>query len=1400
MNKIYYVAKVASLLLLLALTNQIIAQTQQSNWYIYQPSNFGKNVTFSQTSSSIGTNFPWPKYQNMNIDNYVSSNSAVDKNGNIVFYVINTVGKLLIYDKTNTLIYSENPWSGKYINEIPIIKRGNCGYYDIVIGDKILVYNQTLNIIDTWNAAYQWYSNSYGESNLTYLNLGSGSIELQGYCYAVRNKSNGEYYNLYTLSGNHKSGGTNGKAINLISRKVNYKTNSVVIESKVELGNVQNPNSNETFSWYLSEMEVSPDGSKLAFADDNTIYVYSLNTDGSIGSKYYEYMYNYQVTMARIGGLEFSADNKYLTFSICNSGTNSKVGIIDFYDNSSVLIYNSGEYVNSQIELGRDGNLYLSSTNYMAKININSNDISTSTITNKLALTNPINIGYIDNDNNFGIRTLPDQIDGFDNSLGYTAIENFNTTSNGVWDKYTNPITNNSPYPNNYNGPVKILKSLVINHDITINGLTFEFADNAKLIITNGAKLTLNGCTLKGLECSQMWNGISIINNEGPNYSQLIMNKDANYNVSEIRDAFIGIKAVGNKVKLDVQYSNFSFNEYDIFASNIRDYLIFNIKNCNFDGGGVLRNQINHGSKYGWNDNLQHSVAAITFENCFNPTNNLNLSGFFVGSDQSFIAASGRSRIGYYQYGVISTNSQVILNGVKIESAKQFCVLAKGSPTQAGNLNISNCHFYRSNAGLDISNRVHTLIQTSTFESIENSFAVNWYNNADMKLTVGKEDDVDFAYANTFKDCKLAAINLYNNTSKLTKFGQQVDNTNKDGTQITIAHNNFTNQPYALSVSAQEAINNGRFSLGKSNYQYTKIIGNKMSTGRGIDITNIYGENIIDKAPKNIKKSYTINTTAINHQVSGNTVYNQPNNTNGTTFYGIRATQGGRMNVWDDSVYTLLNRDWRNSAIIQQDAPGNCVTGNICKGGSGLYGIGNMFNSNYYCNYFNYCETGLKLSRHIIRNINEFHGTPGSGVNNDSRHNYFKGTPDYSYDMWLDLSDAEFSRNKWVYLNNSNVKQPTLSDNSKKKLLRLPATYSDCMPYENQVINEPEEAVTINVDFSEDELTNWRLQYLKEQLYRGEELNEGTENADIVSQLNIEYDLQQNNMQSALTKLTIWQPSNDIGADFKSVYQIYANAVLRDTASIYQLFGDTSIVITERDSVLLTTSEIETLTDIAEKNPSSQSPAAVTARVILYNKLKMEFWDEVTKPRFNISGYAGNNCLDTLFGIEVYLEDFNQNRVNYTVFTDEDGVFVFDGDSLAKLIEDYNQQFRLVAVLQDFNRTTNYHSVNDLIYNSHHYLGCSLEKTGKPIKTAVNEVNGVRYEIYPIPANASIHLVYPANATKLAIYNHLGVRIKELPITSDLNTQGFADGIYFLSMVDGSGKTLYSEKVLIQHD
>ena len=1413
MNKIYYVAKVAILLLLLALTNQIIAQTQQSNWYIYQPSNFGKNVTFSQTSSGIGTNFPWPKYQNQNITNYISSNSAVDKNGNLVFYVINTVNKFLVYDKTNTLIYSSND-GGKYINEIPIIKRGSCGLYDIIIGAKILVYNEKYNSIDTDYDSYTFSSDDNGNSSeLSGINLGDGSLTLKGFNYCALNNGNGEFYYLYSISFNGRSGGLEGANIKLVQRKLNYKTKVVTLESTLDLGSLLHQSDIATFSLFLSEMEVSPDGSKLAFADNSRVLIYNLNSNGTIGSKYHEYNYNNPITTARIAGLEFSADSKYLSFTKFNTNSNEAVGLIDLTEKSTALISSSSSYAKSQIELGRDGNLYLSNASYIAKININSNSLSSSTISNVFLVSNPLNIGYTDNENNYGMRTLPDQIDGFNNSLGSLAIDNYNTVSDGVWDKYNNPITNNTPYLTNYNGAIRISKSLVIKHDITITGLTFEFADYAKLIITNGAKLTLNGCILKGEECGAMWNGISIINDDGYyGTSQLIMNKDANYNASEIHDAFIGIKAIGKYVNLFIQYTNFSANENDIYASSLQgsndvnpDNKLFYIKNCNFYGGSVLRNQAGHGTNFGWADKLMHSVTAITFDNCQSLNQDINYGGFYVGADNAYLTASGRCYISGYKVGIVSTNSQVVLEGVKIDNAKQFCVLAKGSPSQVGNLNIVNCYFYQSNAGLDISNRVHTFIQKSTFESIRNNFALNWYNNPDMKLIVGKGNDVNYDYANTFKDCGLAAINIYNNTSKLAKFGyQEDDKSTKDGTQIFITYNIFTNQPSALSVSAQEAINNGRLSQSKSNFQITNIIGNKMSTGRGIDITNIYGDNDIKSAPKNKKKSYTLNnSTAINHQVSENIINYQPNNTDGSTFYGIRATQGGRLNVWDDSVFTSLCGDWRNSAIIQQDAPGNCVTGNKCKGGSGLYGIGNMLNSNYYCNYFTDCATGMKLSRHTLRNTNAFHGTPGSGFDNDSRHNYYTGTAPWSYDMWLDLSDAEFSRNKWVYLNNPNVKQPTLSVVAKRKLFQYPAINSDCLP--NMVPPPPPTDTVVGPSLSdfemvENELTNWRLQYLKEQLYRGDEINEGTDNADIIGQLNIEYDLQQENFQTALTKLTNWQPANNIGADFKTVYQIYSNSALRDTASIYQLFGDTSIVLTNRDSVLLTPSEIETLTNIAVKNPSSLSPAATTARVLLYNKLKLEFWDEVAKPKFNVTGYAGNNCLDTLKEIEVYLEDFNQNRVNYTVYTDDDGLFVFDGDSLSKVIEDFNQQYRLVAILQDFNRTTNYHSVTDLINNSYHYLGCSLEKTGKPVKTATNVVKDEKFDIYPNPANTNIHFVYPTNATKLAVYNYLGIKVKEIPLSSDLNTQGFAAGIYFLSMVDGNGKTLYTEKVLINHD
>lgn len=244
-----------------------------------------------------------------------------------------------------------------------------------------------------------------------------------------------------------------------------------------------------------------------------------------------------------IKGLEFSPDGNYLY--ITRTRTSQFPNAMDVYSVGSGLqpsnipglnLPNFNDFKFSQIELGVDGKLYFATNNRLATYsNPNNPFLSPATQWNNNALTLSVNYNLLDywqpftgNDERFMLYPLPDQIDGMDYSAHFTTnlaccIENtaFSTTTynheqGGVqnWTTSLNPFGNAST--------ITVKDELVIKNgaNIVANGLTFEFAPDAKLVVERGAIFTINGCTLTvetTCENTPMWNGVDV---QGPTANQ----------------------------------------------------------------------------------------------------------------------------------------------------------------------------------------------------------------------------------------------------------------------------------------------------------------------------------------------------------------------------------------------------------------------------------------------------------------------------------------------------------------------------------------------------------------------------------------------------------------------------------------------------------------------------------------------------------------------------------------------------------------------------------------------------------------------------------------------------------------------------------------------------------------
>ena len=189
------------------------------------------------------------------------------------------------------------------------------------------------------------------------------------------------------------------------------------------------------------------------------------------------------------------------------------------------------DYQGSQIELGKDGNMYM----YAGKDNMlaisNLDDLANGPTINYISLNldNPASIGtdiHAPGDFYF-CHLLNDQIDGENyssfnaatpeccsESIVYNLKDNDNTAE---YEIVNNTIWNNNSAPWG-SGDGLVEKDIIVESGakLTINGRTLKFSKDAKLIVKKGASLVLNNATLTSVDCDGiMWPGVEVYGTQG---------------------------------------------------------------------------------------------------------------------------------------------------------------------------------------------------------------------------------------------------------------------------------------------------------------------------------------------------------------------------------------------------------------------------------------------------------------------------------------------------------------------------------------------------------------------------------------------------------------------------------------------------------------------------------------------------------------------------------------------------------------------------------------------------------------------------------------------------------------------------------------------------------------------
>lgn len=357
-------------------------------------------------------------------------------------------------------------------------------------------------------------------------------------------------------------------------------------------------------------------------------------------------------------GLEFSPDGNILYITHDNSSLHPNP--FEYYDfNNSgagvqtLNVANALDFKSSQIELGKDGKIYLATNNRLATLS-NPNNPNVSNWTNN---AQPINYsfnyeGVSGSDYNLKTYILPDQIDGMDyvshlfanteccliNSTFDAEIHTATASETWTLGSLNNPFSSAS-------GTVLIEKELIIPAGITvtIQNMIFKFAPGAKVTIErgtgplSGGKLILNNTTFTvdtGCDTTAMWLGVQVHGFSNQNQTSFTSNQQGSLTMSNnsvIEHALKGAIAVKINTSAAFPYNfttyDFSYTGGIIRATNsffknnrqdieFRKYIAPNnvnnqsyFTNCEFTTNGLLNNP----ALYPIYHVFMHDVVSIGF-------------------------------------------------------------------------------------------------------------------------------------------------------------------------------------------------------------------------------------------------------------------------------------------------------------------------------------------------------------------------------------------------------------------------------------------------------------------------------------------------------------------------------------------------------------------------------------------------------------------------------------------------------------------------------------------------------------------------------------------------------------------------------------------------------------------
>ncbi len=1128
------------------------------------------------------------------------------------------------------------------------------------------------------------------------------------------------------------------------------------------------------FDKIICEAEVSDDGTKLMWGgtdyvlgvyDNNlsripfaTIHAINIDENGEYTSTMKTLSYRYSVR-----GFQYNKDFTKLFFTSGYTTNNTDDGIymVDLTNPFNITltqILATKGFANSQLQMSENGLIYALSGNQLLGLNP-----QTGAKEHNLFLSSivPSTQHY---------QFLPSKIYGDWNNPFHNPF-------------FDNPILNDEYQPivintsTTWNASTFNKTALKITKGITVTGvgtvfridnLSLEFTEEAKIRVEGGAKLELaNNCTLRGMAClNTMWQGIELkdyrVNNNPVGVS--FINTQSNNGFTTIRDAYTAINMESDFTFVNDALGNVKFiaNETGIHfnGGGVIDYFTKAI----FDNDVPLVNQ-SRGSNNGYTDGLKRGIYAMYGTN---PTIKLPATQW---------SASYKITGGQYGYYINKRNVLAsypfILRGPNLQCtnpkmASIQLLLAPTTGDQVKELYIEQVQFKNcANAViLDYLPQLYppgTLVASinrCVFDNITN-YGININRGNGRKIYIGRNpaNENDPTYRNQFVNSGTAAIYLFSNES-----WDRID----DGTEIYITHNTITGR-----TNGSTGIWLAEPSGGVRKYKSLKINRNIINNvSWGIITTNAVGGNPNDpKYDKYVLGQYPLN------EMSDNTITVRNNGywLGGTV--GIKPTSSGGVNHLRNQISPATNTGSRSIRSLQLSVcPNSLVYDNRTSTGYGLSATGSMVNSNYYCNQFSQAQEGITLTSHMLRITNPTtHGVVGS----ESRSNYFINRPAGAKDIHLVQSFN--NHNLWVFhgappqivytspINYSSTLPPAAN---------IVAGYGPDICGLNNLPADPGNGNGVGAAPGASGVEKFSLKYYDQVQHRmGYQQNPIT-NTNIINLVDAEAlmaypetQAQALNLINSIDASTECANQQELMADYKLLYQTYLNYLINATTP--RSMGDEAVAI---------------LTTIAQKNGITQSPAAFTARAILWDERQLRIEVEAFEPELVLAGNISADCgFTNLAANAVYLQRNTNQLMAEVAYTDENGAFAFNPD----VVNTYNDgyQYRYVLTAPDgTNLYSPYAPIRELALLSDYEFTCALGKKGAakqlPTKPS-NQTTNNSILIYPNPNNGSFTLTGVENTAAVSVSDLTGkLLIQQVSISSNGTVElgNLSSGLYLLNI------------------